>query len=315
MRFLARDCSTRPPLHWYLRHRKQQQLRAAATAAPPSALADAAKLIGAARSVLWVTGAGVSAESGLPTYRGVSGLYSGGITSDGHTIEECLSGPMFRTRAALTWRYILQIERACRGAEPNEAHRLIAASEAAHERVTVITQNVDGLHTRAGSTDVISLHGDLSRLVCSSPRCGWERAVAIGGGDDDDEWSYDAIEARGAAPPCPKCGAAVRPRVVLFEEMLYDDACASYHERLGAPLGSPLWALPGGDHAPFDVSVAVGTSAPFPYVINAALSGRRTIEINPDETPTTLSGAVDVRVRASAGEALRAIYGTLLRDT
>ena len=110
----------------------------------------AAELLAPAQHILFVTGAGISADSGLPTYRGVGGLYDDADTEDGLPIEVCLSGSMFRRDPARTWKYIREIERACRGARPNPAHELIAELERERERVWVLTQNVDGLHVAGG---------------------------------------------------------------------------------------------------------------------------------------------------------------------
>src|ERR1043165_727876 len=118
--------------------------------------------------ILFITGAGLSAESGLPTYRGIGGLYSTADTEHGVPIEVALSGPMFRQRPELTWHHIARIEEAVRGAKPSAAHALIARLECEHE-VVVLTQNVDGLHGMAGSTQVIDIHGDCRQLMCT--RC------------------------------------------------------------------------------------------------------------------------------------------------
>src|SRR5262245_39768739 len=82
-----------------------------------------------ARSILFITGAGMSAESGLPTYRGVGGLYNSGQTVEGYAIEEMLSGEMFRHKPEWTWKYLRQIEQSCRGAKFNRGHVVIAAME------------------------------------------------------------------------------------------------------------------------------------------------------------------------------------------
>src|SRR5258708_4606751 len=87
------------------------------------------------RSVLFVTGAGMSADSGLPTYRGVGGLYDHGETQEGFAIEEMLSGAMFRHRPEWTWKYLRQIESACRGATFNRGHAVIAEMERHFPRV------------------------------------------------------------------------------------------------------------------------------------------------------------------------------------
>ena len=141
----------------------------------------------AARRVLFVTGAGISADSGLPTYRGVGGLYNGGITEDGMEIEEALSGACFAARPEITWKYLAQIERNCRQVEPNDAHRCIAALERDHE-VVVLTQNIDGLHGRAGSHGLIEIHGTLAERYC--PRCD-----AVADADDPE-----------MPPRCRQCG-------------------------------------------------------------------------------------------------------------
>src|SRR5262249_2527663 len=97
-----------------------------------------------ARRLLFITGAGLPAAGGLPPYRGVGGLYDRSPAPDGLAIEDLLSGEMLESRPELTWKYLLEIERATRGARPSRAHQLIAAAEARFERVVVLTQNVDG---------------------------------------------------------------------------------------------------------------------------------------------------------------------------
>jgi len=182
--------------------------------------------------VLFVTGAGISAESGLPTYRGVSGLYNDGgsaLQEDGMSIEECLSGSTYRRNPELTWKYLLQIERSCRGAEPSKAHYLLAQAEKYIPRVTVMTQNVDRLHDRAGSTNVLSLHGNLHRLTCTT--CGVSQTVQSYAQLDDTHHAK-------IPPTCDKCGGSVRPAVVLFDEYLGDDTVRTYEEQLNMSMMS-----------------------------------------------------------------------------
>ncbi len=228
------------------------------------------------RSTLFITGAGISADSGLPTYRGVGGLYDDAGTDDGIPIEEALSGPMFRRDPGLTWKYIRQIEEACRGAAPNRAHDVIAELEARMSRVVILTQNVDGLHVRAGSDEVIAIHGTVHDLHCT--RCSWASTVP----------DYAELE---ALPTCPTCGAVVRPNVVLFGEMLPVDAVG----RLEAELATG-----------FDLVVSVGTSSLFPYiaapVFLARQQGGLAIEINPGTTE--VSHSVHHRVRSGAAAAM-----------
>ena len=119
----------------------------------------------------------ISAASGVPTYRGVGGLYGDRVTDEGMRIEEALSGPVFRRAPELTWKYIHQIEKACRGASPNGAHAALARLEARLARSLLLTQNVDGFHRAAGSRNVIDIHGDIHRLLCTA--CSFADVVAM----------------------------------------------------------------------------------------------------------------------------------------
>ena len=237
-----------------------------------------------ARRVLVITGAGMSADSGLPTYRGVGGLYDRDLTDDGIAIEDALSGDMFARDPALTWKYIAQIERACRGAKPNEGHTALARMAPRFDRFCVLTQNVDGFHAAAGSRDVIEMHGTTHRLRCT--RCGDRRVVE------------DYAQFASLPPRCTVCEGIVRPEVVLFGEMLPDDAVRRYE-----------FALSQG----FDLVIAVGTTAVFPYIAapvqQAAASGHATIEINPART--ALSEWCNVRLRARAAQVLPALASGL----
>ena len=215
---------------------------------------DIGEQLAAARRMLFITGAGMSADSGLPTYRGVGGLYNDEATEDGLTIEDALSGQCFSVRPDITWKYLAAIQHNCRGVQPNAAHRALAALETGAE-VVVLTQNIDGLHGRAGSTHVIEIHGTLEERYC--PRCG-----------------IPADPCDKCVPPrCMACGAVVRPHVVLFGEILPEPAL----DRLYAEL-----------RRGFDMVCAIGTSAVFPYiaepVLQAVRAGIPTLEINPART-------------------------------
>lgn len=251
-------------------------------AADPDAVAQAAAALRKARRILVVTGAGISADAGLPTYRGVGGLYDGVPAEEGLEIEEILSGPMFEQRPGLTWKYLHQIERAGRGAAPSAGHRVLAAMDEAFE-VMVLTQNVDGLHGKAGSRDVVDIHGDFRRLYCAS--CGWEEIV--------DDYSQLAD-----LPQCPACKGVIRPDVVLFGEML--------------PL-KKLQRLRMEQARRFDIVFSVGTSSLFPYIVEPVLFARSagcpTIEINPQATE--VSALVDIRLPTTASAALQAIWNRL----
>ncbi|MBC8069959.1 MAG: NAD-dependent protein deacylase [Deltaproteobacteria bacterium] len=241
-----------------------------------------ASAVRAAERVLVITGAGVSADSGLPTYRGVGGLYEEAITEDGVAIEDALSGEMMASNPALCWKHIHRIEQACRSAEPNAAHRVIAALQDRVE-LCVLTQNVDGLHRRAGTRDPIEIHGDVHELMCT--RCSWRARVP----------DYSGLH---IPPACAKCGGLVRPQVVLFGELLPARAVARLHEQL---------------RRGFDLVISVGTTSAFPYiaqpVVLAAAIGATTIEVNPGDT--AVSQRVDLRIRERAAPCFSALWSAL----
>lgn len=246
----------------------------------PASVEQVARLLAGAGSVLFVTGAGVSADSGLPTYRGIGGLYEGALTDAGMSIEQALSGETMRRDPALSWTYIAQIERACRGARPNRAHEVIAAVGARLPRTVVLTQNVDGLHGAAGSTDVIEIHGNIHGLEC--PGCRFRTEVP----------DYAGLP---IPPPCAACGGILRPSVVLFGEMLPGPAV----HRLETELARG-----------FDVVFSIGTTSVFPYIAAPVVQARRLgipcIEINPGASQ--VSHLVSLRLRSGAAATLDAIW-------
>jgi len=233
--------------------------------------------------ILFITGAGISADSGLPTDRGVGGLYDDRGTDDGIPIEEALSGEMMEGRPELCWKYLHRMERACRGAVPNRAHEIIAGLERRREGVVVLTQNVDGLHGAAGSAALIEMHGNVHDLGCT--RCAWEQVV-------------DSYEALAVVPRCPECEGIVRPRVVLFGEVLPEAALARLRREL--ELG-------------FSLVVTVGTTAVFPYIAEpvrlAPRWGAQTVEINPGTSAIT--EWVDLRVAKRAAPTFDALAAAL----
>ncbi|THF59424.1 NAD-dependent deacylase [Pseudothauera rhizosphaerae] len=242
-----------------------------------------AALVGHAQRILFITGAGISADSGLPTYRGIGGLYHERLTTEGLTIEEALSGAMMTQRPDICWRYIAEIEANCRGAQPNAAHRLIAALEREKPAVWVLTQNVDGLHRTAGSRKLIEIHGTVHHLRCTE--CPHERDVP----------DFTGLQ---IPPPCPVCGGLLRPDVVLFGEMLPQAGI----DRLEAVLYTGV-----------DLVVSIGTTSVFPYIAGpvwwASQQNIPTVEINPGETE--VSQLVTHRLRLGAADALTALWHRL----
>jgi len=238
------------------------------------------------RRLLFVTGAGMSADSGLPTYRGVGGLYNDGETVEGMTIEQCLSKAVFDSRPELTWKYLSEVEQAARNATFNRGHSVISEIESRFD-VWTLTQNIDGFHLLAGSEHVIEIHGTMRRLKCTA--CEFSQ----------DKDSYEGM----AIPPrCPQCDKMLRPDVVLFDEMLPESALAKYQEVTSIP---------------FDMTFTIGTTSVFPYIAApihmARQAGNIAVEINPSETQ--VSHLVDFRISANAALVLDAIWNSVCSDS
>lgn len=244
----------------------------------PAIVARVTEELRRARRVLFVTGAGISADSGLPTYRGIGGLYNDQTTEDSFSIETALSGAMLEANPAITWKYLHQIEHACRGARFNDAHAIIAEWQD-HFEVCVLTQNIDGFHRDAGSRNLIEIHGDIHDLYCT--RCDYAATVP----------DYSDLN---LPPACPRCHALVRPRVVLFGEVLPSHAIQHLYRELDQG---------------FDLVFSIGTTSIFPYiagpVVQASQMGVPTVEINPADTNVTRF--VDYKLAAGAAAGLRAI--------
>ncbi|MFA5261628.1 MAG: NAD-dependent protein deacylase [Candidatus Omnitrophota bacterium] len=244
------------------------------------ALDQAAGFLKAAKSVLFITGAGISAESGLPTYRGLGGMYNDRLTEDGVPVETALAGVTLQRSPDVTWKYLALLEEKCRGAVFNQAHRIIADIERQWPRVWVLTQNIDGFHRDAGSKHVIEIHGNIHRVLCAS--CGFRQEIR----------NFSEIE---IPPPCPRCGHLMRPDVVLFGETLPVEAVTTLIEQM---------------EQGFDLYFSIGTTSVFPYIRqpleDAQRRGRRTVEINPEETE--VSSLVDARISSRAVDALSRIW-------
>ncbi len=248
----------------------------------PAIVARIAETMRHSRRLLFITGAGISADSGLPTYRGIGGLYNDRATEENISIETALSGSMLEANPAITWKYLHQIEKSCRGARFNDAHAIIAEWQEAFE-VCVLTQNIDGFHRDAGSRNLIEMHGDIHDLLCT--RCDYTATVP----------DYSQLE---MPPSCPRCHALVRPRVVLFGEVLPSGAIQHLYRELDQG---------------FDLVFSIGTTSVFPYiagpVAQASQMGVPTVEINPADTHVTR--LVDYKLAAGAAASLCALREAL----
>src|SRR6516225_8676635 len=170
---------------------------------PHEALDRAAALLRPARRVAVLTGAGISAESGLATFRGAGGLW------EGHRVEDVATPRGFGRDPALVWRFYHMRRAALAKVRPNPGHHALVAMERrfAVDRFTLVTQNVDGLHQEAGSRNVLEIHGTIRRVRCTGCRRISDRGT----------------EALAEMPVCDSCGQLLRPDVVWFEEALPED--------------------------------------------------------------------------------------------
>jgi NAD-dependent deacetylase len=219
--------------------------------------------------VVALTGSGISAESGVPTFREAqTGLWERYNPQDLATPEAFARDPQ------LVWEWYEWRRDLVLSAEPNQGHRALAELERRTPDFTLVTQNVDGLHERAGSRNTIELHGSILRS-----RCSLEGEVVEPGERDDS-----------VPPRCPVCGAHLRPDVVWFGEMLPTGALRTASE---AARGCDLFLSVG-------TSGLVYPAAGLPY--EAVENGAALVEINPNETP--LTPYADYSLRGRAGEVL-----------
>jgi NAD-dependent deacetylase len=219
-----------------------------------------ARMLRTARRVVALTGAGVSAESGIPTFRGTDGLWRTYNAADLATPEAFARDPL------LVWEWYRWRRGLIRQAVPNDGHRALARLGARLPSLALLTQNVDGLHQRAGSSGVIELHGSIWRTRCAAD-CGF----AI------DESAVADPAATGRPVPRCQCGALMRPDVVWFGEPLSDLIVNR--------------AVQAAEDC--DLLLAIGTSAlVYPAAALPAMAagrGARIVEINTADTPLTRS--------------------------
>ncbi len=229
--------------------------------------------------ITFFTGAGVSAESGIPTFRGSEGLWRKYNPMDLATPEA------FQKNPKLVWEFYDDRRQNIARAKPNKAHLLMADIEKKFPNVAVITQNVDGLHQRAGSENVIELHGNIWKVRCI--RCGKE------------EYNYEA-PLKELPPSCKYCGGMLRPGVVWFGESL--------------PFNELNRAFEIAERSNF--FIVVGTScqvypaAQLPFV--AKQKGSKVIEINPEYTP--VSDIADISIRKKATEGMEEVFKILINS-
>jgi NAD-dependent deacetylase len=232
-----------------------------------SELDKVVELVRTSEYILALTGAGISKESNVPTFRGEDGLWRN------YDPMELATPQAFEKNPKLVWEWYSWRQNLIRECRPNPAHMVLASWEENGLLKSIITQNVDGLHRRAGSQRVLEIHGNIWRVRCTS--CSFSSTLE---------------EPAGGVPLCPECNELLRPDVVWFGESLDAGLMNKAYTELGK---SELLFVIG-------TSAMVQPAASFPMIVKQ--NHGKLIEINPDTTP--LSEYVDIRLGGRAGEIL-----------
>jgi len=245
----------------------------------PTDIGAAVEAIRDAHRITVLTGAGVSAASGVPTFRGAGGLWHD------YRPEDLANAEAFDRDPRLVWQWYDWRRQLIAGCRPNRAHEVLAAWSHRLPTFTLLTQNVDGLHERAGTARVVRLHGSIWRLKCRGG-CGYE----------PDGWTDYRVPIEPLPPACPSCSGLARPGVVWFGEAL------------------DPWDLARAEAVTAcDLFLTVGTSSVvYPaagFAGRARANGAMLLEINPDRTAA--SDGADIVLRLPAEEALEAIEARL----
>ena len=246
-------------------------------------IAQLAKRIQSAHGISVLTGAGISAASGVPTFRGEDGLWKS------YSPQELATPEAFRRDPRLVWEWYDWRRGLISKCRPNAAHDVLALWSKRYPGFTLITQNVDGLHEKAGTENVIRFHGSIWEVFCQD-RCP----------SSPERWVDETVPLEKIPPPCPYCGGLIRPAVVWFGEGIESEV-----------LGKSAAALD------CDIFMTVGTAAVvYPaagLVSTAHQRGAFTVEINLESTPA--SGAVDLSIQGKAEEILQKVEDQLQEKT
>ncbi len=240
------------------------------------AVDDATSLIASSQHVVALVGAGLSAESGIPTFRGPDGIWTKHGEPDLRDYERFAADPKAWWEQRIAGAGGLgELRAALETAEPNAGHHALREMEEGGWLAHIITQNIDNLHQRAGSTRITEIHGNRTKLRCT--RC-------------HTRWPMDEFPIEDLPPSCPECGGIVKGDTVMFGEPIPSDALDECVDQ--------TWKC--------DTMLLIGTSAVvYPaaqFPLDVRRLGGKLIEVNPNETP--LSDLAEVTLRASAGQSL-----------
>lgn len=254
--------------------------------------------------LLVLTGAGISAESGIPTFRGKEGYWTVGSTE--YHPQEMATYSMFRKVPMEVWKWYLYRRGVCQQAQPNLGHLALARlEEALGKRFTLVTQNVDGLHLRAGNSleKTYQIHGNINYMRCSV-QCSdqiYPIPATIDHKSKDDLLSPEEMELL----VCPRCGESSRPHVLWFDES-YDEALFKFESTLRAvSKASMLWV----------VGTSGATTLPNYVVSLASQNGVSIIDINPEEnvfSQTAIRSQGGAHLKSASGEVLPEMADALI---
>ncbi len=247
--------------------------------------------------VVALTGAGISAESGIPTFRGKEGYWT--VGSREYHPQEMATNAAFRRMPREVWRWYLYRRSVCRRAEPNAGHTaLVEAARAFGDRFVLVTQNVDGLHLRAGSpaARTLQIHGNIDFMRCSVQCSSTLHPVpdSLPPKGRDDELADDEL----ALLQCPSCGKASRPHVLWFDEY-YDEALYRAETAMRYAREAELLVV---------VGTAGATNLPLQIAAAVARAGRPIVDVNLEDNPFADAA------REHGGHALRGSAAQLLPE-
>ena len=253
--------------------------------------------------VVFLTGAGVSAESGIPTFRGEEGYWT--VGSQHYRPEELATNAAFQQMPDDIWSWYLYRRTVCNQAQPNSGHQaLVELEKALGSRFLLVTQNVDGLHLRAGNSleRTYQVHGNTDYMRCSE-ECN-KKLYPIGDLIGPKEKGEGITSEESARLKCPECGARSRPHVLWFDEC-YDEELFHFHSSLLAARKCSLLVTAGSSGS---------TNLPTRMVEVAAAMGAALVDINPQTNPYArmAQGSGGMWLKKSATEALPEIAEILL---